>query len=292
MASIRPANPWLLDHPPILLGRGGMLHRAWNLLLNRWGIPHQNLGESDLDLTRPERIESFLDPAARLVINCAAYTDVDGAETDEALATLVNGTAVGALARVCQKRGAWLAHYSTDYVFDGRKNCPYFPTDPRAPINAYGRSKLAGEKRLQESGCRYLLLRTSWLYAPWGKNFVKTMVRFAGENRPLKIVHDQRGRPTSAEHLAAASLQLIELNATGLYHVTDGGDCTWFEFARHITSLVNPSCTVTPWTTAELNRPAPRPAYSVLDLTLTEQVLGAMPDWKANVADVIPRLES
>lgn len=291
MQLTRPISPDLLEHPPILLGQGGMLHRAWDALLNRWQIPHQNLGRRDLDLTRPEEIAKVLDPAARLVINCSAYTDVDGAETHEPLATQVNGVAVGELARVCRERGAWLIHYSTDYVFDGRKNCPYLPTDPRAPLNAYGRSKAVGETLLEQAGCRFLLIRTSWLYAPWARNFVRTIVRLAQENRPLRIVNDQRGRPTSSEHLALASLQLIECGAQGLYHVTDGGDCTWYDFAREIVRQVNPACPLAPWTTAELNRPAPRPPYSVLDLTQTEQLLGPLPDWKTAVADVIRRLE-
>lgn len=268
-----------------------MLWRAWDQLLGRWEIPHRSPSLQELDLTKPETIERALDGGTRLVINCAAYTDVDGAEKNEALATAINGTGVGHLARICRERQAMLVHYSTDYVFDGAATEPYPVDHPRRPLGAYGRSKAVGEELLVESGCRYLLIRTSWLYAPWAKNFVRTIVKLAKENKPLRIVDDQRGRPTSAEHLAGASLELIERNASGIYHVTDGGECTWFDFAREIARLVNPACAVNPCTTAELARPAARPAYSTLDLEPTERLLGPMPHWKTALADVIGRLE-
>jgi dTDP-4-dehydrorhamnose reductase len=269
-----------------------MLHRAWDDLLDHWRLDHRNLRRADLDLTNPDSIESAIPPDCRLVINCAAFTDVDGAEKNEPVATAVNGTGVGALAAACARRGALLVHYSTDYVFDGQGTHPY-PTDaPRNPIGAYGRSKAVGEELIERSTCPHLIIRTSWLYAPWGKNFVRTIASFAQQNKPLKIVNDQRGRPTSSEHLAAATLALLELNAHGTYHVTDGGDpCTWFDFAVEIARLVNPDCSVKPIATAELGRPAKRPAYSVLDLSKTESLLGPMPPWQQNLADVISRLE-
>ncbi|MGE5608033.1 MAG: dTDP-4-dehydrorhamnose reductase [Bacillota bacterium] len=287
----RPQSPWLLEHPPLFIGVGGMLWRAWDQLLRRWEIPHRSPSLQELDLTKPQTIERALASDCRLVINCAAYTDVDGAEKNEALATAINGTGVGNLARICRQRGVMLVHYSTDYVFNGQATQPYHPHDPRQPLSAYGRSKAVGEQLLMESGCRHLLVRTSWLYAPWAKNFVRTIVRLAKENKPLRIVNDQRGRPTSAEHLAATTLELIEQDATGIYHVTDGGECTWFEFAREIARLVNPACPVNPCTTADLARPAARPAYSTLDLESTERLLGPMPHWKLALADVISRLE-
>ena len=288
----RPRSPLLLDTHPILLGGGGMLHRAWDTLLNDWGLVHRNLRRAELDLTKPESIETAIPRDCRLVINCAAFTDVDAAEQQEPLATAVNGVGVGALAEACARRETTLVHYSTDYVFDGKGKQPYLPEDPRSPIGAYGRSKAVGEELIERSGCRHLLIRTSWLYAPWGKNFVRTIAGFAGQNKPLKIVADQRGRPTSSEHLAAASLELIELGAHGTYHVTDGGgDCTWYDFALEIARLVNPACSVTPITTAELGRPAQRPAYSVLDLRKTESLIGTMPRWQQNLADVVSRIE-
>jgi dTDP-4-dehydrorhamnose reductase len=268
-----------------------MLWRAWDQLFNHRGIPHRSPPVSELDLTRPETIERSIGEDCRLIINCAAYTDVDKAETEEPLATAINGTGVGDLARLCRQRDVLLVHYSTDYVFDGKADRPYLPAARRNPQGAYGRSKAMGEKLIEESGCRYLIIRTSWLYAPWAKNFVRTIAKLAKENRPLKIVADQRGRPTSAEHLARTSLELIERNARGIFHVTDGGDCTWYDFAREIARHVNPDCPISPWTTAELNRPAPRPAYSVLDLEQTEHLVGPMPDWKLALANVIGRLE-
>jgi dTDP-4-dehydrorhamnose reductase len=276
----------------VLLGAGGMLHRAWDALLNQRNVARRNFRRSDLDLARPETIDAALPTDCKLLINCAAFTDVDAAEDNEQLATTINGLAVGAVANACRRRGAFRVHYSTDYVFDGNGARPYLPDAPRNPLGAYGRSKAVGEQLLEQSGCSHLLIRTSWLYAPWGKNFVRTIASFARQNKPLKIVHDQRGRPTSSEHLAAATLKLLEHDAQGTHHLTDGGHCTWYEFAKEIARRINPSCPVTPITTAQLGRPAQRPAYSVLDLTKTESLLDPMPPWQQNLADVLSRLEA
>ena len=287
----RPANHRLLDQPPVLLGAGGMLHRAWDALLNQRNVARRNFRRSDLDLARPETIDAALPTDCNLLINCAAFTDVDAAEDNEQFATTINGLAVGAVANACKRRGAFLVHYSTDYVFDGNGARPHLPDAPRNPLGAYGRSKAVGELLLEQSGCSHLLIRTSWLYAPWGKNFVRTIASFAAQNKPLQIVNDQRGRPTSSEHLAAATLALIELDVHGIYHLTDGGDCTWYDFALEIAKLVNPQCSVKPITTAELGRPAKRPAYSVLDLSKSESLLGPMPPWQQSLADVVSRME-
>jgi len=182
---------------------------------------------------------------------------------------------------------ALLVHYSTDYVFNGRARSPYPIDAPLEPINAYGRSKAVGEKALRESGCRHLLLRTSWLYAPWGANFVLTMRKLTGERDELRVVDDQIGRPTSAEHLAATSMKLIEADAEGTFHVTDGGQCSWHGFATAIALAVNPNCRVVPCASDEFPRPARRPAYSVLDLGPAEAIVGPMRDWKDNLADVL-----
>lgn len=287
----KPASDLWRRGPVLLIGVGGMLHRAWTQVLARWGLTHISPSLDELDLTRPQTLEKALSSGHRLVINCAAYTDVDGSEKDEALATAVNGTGVGDLARACKAAGALLVHYSTDYVFNGQGKRPYRCDDPREPLGAYGRSKALGERLIEESGCEHLLIRTSWLYAPWAKNFVRTIAGFVRQKRPLRIVHDQRGRPTSAEHLARASLELVERGARGIWHVTDGGECTWFEFAVEIARRIDASVPVEPITTAELNRPAARPAYSVLDLERTEALLGPMPHWKDELADVMARLE-
>lgn len=272
----------------LLISPDGMLGRAFaEALRGRFvGVTYPAI-----DLTKPETIEQHVARGVTRVINCAAYTDVDGAEQHEDVATAINGAGVGALARRCGEVGATLVHFGTDYVFDGVATSPYAVDAPRAPQGAYGRSKAAGEVALQESGARHLYVRTSWLYAPWAKNFVRTIAALAKTKEALKVVDDQRGRPTSAEHLARSTLALLERDLEGTWHVTDGGECTWFEFAREIVRLTGASCVVEPCTSAEFPRPAPRPAYSVLDLSRTEAVLGPMPDWREALAGVMARLE-
>ena len=280
----------MADGPILLLGAGGMLHRAWTELLDRKRISYTSLGRAQLDFRDQKAIGNAVDQY-RVVVNCAGYTDVDGAETEELLANEVNGTAVGNLARACQQRGALLVHYSTDYVFDGKGKRPYRPRDVIEPINAYGRSKALGERLIGESGCEHLIIRTSWLYAPWGKNFVRTIVAFLRKNHPLRIVNDQTGRPTSAQELAANSQKLIDKSAKGIFHLADGGHCTWFELTREIARKVNPEAKVDSCSTAELDRAAARPAYSVLALEESERLIGPMKPWKDALRDVIERLE-
>ncbi len=275
----------------VVVGADGMLGRAFLTLFEQREQPARGLLWPALDLTDPASIERGLAGDVRAVVNCAAYTDVDGAETNEAAALAVNGAGVANLVARCDTLGVPLVHFSTDYVFDGQGTSPYPVDHPVAPLNAYGRSKRAGEEAVLASPKPHLVLRTSWLYAPWGKNFVLTIAKLAGERPELRVVDDQRGRPTSAEHLARTSLALLERGAHGTFHVTDGGECAWFELAREVASLVAPACRVLPCTTAEFPRPAPRPAYSVLDLTRTEALLGPMPDWRVHVADALARAE-
>ena len=283
--------------PLLLIGADGMLGRAFTELLTREGIAFRPLQYPEIDLTRDDSVAKALAAPVDVVVNCAAWTDVDGAETREPEAAAVNGTGVGRLAAACAARGALLLHYSTDYVFSGEASAPY-PVDAATgePVNAYGRSKALGEKLLAASGCRYLLLRTSWLYAPWAKNFVRTIADLAKKRDHLRVVEDQWGRPTSAEHLAQASLALWrrfagDASVRRTFHVTDGGSCSWFEFARAIVAQVAPQCRVEPCLAAEFPRPARRPRYSVLDIADTEAVVGPMPPWQDNLADVLRRLE-
>jgi len=278
------------EGPILLLGAGGMLHRAWKELLDKKSMPVESLGRAELDLRDKKGIDSAVENR-RMVINCAAYTNVDEAEKEEAIANEVNGVGVGHLASACRRSGALLVHYSTDYVFNGKGTRPYRPGDVIEPVNAYGRSKALGEKLVRESGCRHLLIRSSWLYAPWGKNFVRTIVAFLRKNNPLRIVNDQTGRPTSAEELAANSWKLIEKSAAGIFHLADGGECTWFELTREIARHVDPQARVDSCTTAELDRAAARPAYSALDLRESERLIGPMKPWRDALADVIARLE-
>lgn len=287
-----------IGKPPLLLiGADGMLGRALSELLTREGMAFRPLKYPEIDLTRDDSVTQALVEPVEVVLNCAAWTDVDGAETREAEANGVNGTGVGRLAAACAARGALLVHYSTDYVFSGEASAPY-PVDAATgdPVNAYGRSKAMGEKLLADAGCRYLLLRTSWLYAPWAKNFVRTIADLAKKKDRLRVVEDQWGRPTSAEHLARASLALVrrfvgDATVRRTFHVTDGGSCSWFEFAQAIVAQVAPQCQVDPCLATEFPRPARRPRYSVLDIGETEAVVGPMPPWRDNLADVLRRLE-
>ena len=283
------------DAPLLLIGADGMLGRAFCELLAAEGVAFRALKYPEIDLTRDDSVTQALAKPTTVVVNCAAWTDVDGAETREAEATAVNGTGVGRLAAACAARGALLVHFSTDYVFSGEATAPY-PVDATGePVNAYGRSKALGEKLLTASGCRYLLLRTSWLYAPWAKNFVRTIADLAKKRDRLRVVEDQWGRPTSAEHLARASLKLLrrfgDEPVRRTFHVTDGGSCSWFEFARAIAAQVAPQCQVDPCLATEFPRPARRPRYSVLDISDTEAAVGPMPAWQDNLADVLRRLE-
>ncbi|MBC7834386.1 MAG: dTDP-4-dehydrorhamnose reductase [Phycisphaerales bacterium] len=279
----------------LLLGADGMLGRAvaGELRGRGWGFAAPSRREFDLANARTlERATTWREPEPPgLVINCAAWTDVDGAETREAEATAVNGGGVASLAGLCFSWEALLVTYSTDYVFDGQGSEPYQVDVPRAPLNAYGRSKAVGEEAVEASHADWLNIRTSWLYAPWGKNFVLTIRKLLFEKPSIKVVDDQRGRPTSAQHLARTTMSLIDRRMKGHWHVTDGGDCTWFEFAREIGRLAGAPGRVEPCTSAEFPRPAKRPAYSVLDISETERAIGEVPDWRANLADVVARLE-
>ncbi len=272
-------------HRVLVVGHRGMLGRAWCQLLQRQAIAHSGMDIDELDVTDPTQVAAISGYDA--IINCTGWTNVDGAEDHEAEATKLNGDAVGYLAARAKTIGAALIHYSTDYVFDGQAASPYTVDHERDPINAYGRSKAVGELQVQVADCDHLLIRTSWLYAPWGNNFVLTMLKLTKEKDTLKVVNDQRGRPTSAQHLAAVSLQLLQQGESGIFHVTDGGQCTWYEFTRKIAELAGHTCDIQPCTSDQFPRPAKRPAYSVLDLSRTEAVVGPMPDWAVNLKSVL-----
>lgn len=288
--------------PAILIGFDGMLGTAWcHVLVYRNG-DRPRFGKrfgkmnyrcptlAEFDLTDEASIARTITDDVKLVINCAAYTAVDKAEEQVELATRINGTGVGKLADRCKAVGAKLVHYSTDYVFPGNATLPYLPDAQRDPCNAYGRSKAVGEELIEQSGCDFLLLRTSWLYAPWASNFVLTIAKLAASRDELQVVDDQFGRPTSAQHLAASSAKMIMAGASGIHHLTDGGQCNWFEFATQIVKLTGEQCTVKPCDSSQFPRPAVRPAYSVLDLTSTENIIGTMPHWKDNLAAVCEQL--
>lgn len=275
--------------PVAVVGARGMLGRAFCELLTQKQIPFLALDRSNCDLASDD---ALLEVGARasLVINCAAYTNVDGAETDEQTARRVNGTAVGLLAAGCKESGAPILHFSTDYVFDGQARAPYATDHPRAPLGAYGRSKALGEELLEASGAEHLLVRTSWVYAAWGKNFVRTMSELLRTRPSLKVVADQRGRPTEATALADNAWRLFEGGARGAFHLTDGGECSWFEFAQAIGRAIGSSTPIEPCTTAEFPRPAPRPAYSVLDVSESERRLGPLVPYERQLERLAPLL--
>jgi dTDP-4-dehydrorhamnose reductase len=279
----------------LIVGAKGMLARAFRELFERQGRAWQGLDLPEFDLTDAAQVDGAVEAGHTAVLNCSAYANVDGAERDEATANKVNGYGVELLARACAQRGVPLVHFSSDYVFSGDASAPYPVDQPHAPLGAYGRSKALGERLLWAVNAQHLLIRTSWLYAPWANNFVRTIFKLSRERPSLKVVSDQRGRPTSAEHLARATLALLDQQARGTLHVTDGGECTWYEFASEIVRRSGHTCKVEPQTAAEykLLKPdsAPRPAYSVLDLAPAEALLGPMPDWHANLTDVLARLE-
>ena len=240
-----------------------------------------------LDITDAQAICAFVQQhAIDLIVNCAAYTNVDKAEDDCATAEAINHTAVAHLASVCKEFQLPLIHISTDYVFGGTKNTPYSETDATQPLGVYGRTKLAGEQAIQNSGIEHLIIRTSWLYSlRFGNNFVKTIQRLSGERPQLKVVADQVGTPTNAADLADFIVQAIE-NAwyrgkREVYHFSNEGVCSWYDFAVAIVAASGNVCEVLPCTSAEFPSKVTRPSYSVLDKTKLKTDFGyRIPYWR------------
>jgi dTDP-4-dehydrorhamnose reductase len=222
------------------------------------------------------------------IVNAAAYTAVDRAEIERDVAFAINSVAPAVLAEEAKRIGAFLVHYSTDYVFDGEKTVPYVEDDAPHPINVYGESKLAGEQSVLKSGCRHLVLRTSWVYGPRGKNFYLTMLRLAKERPELKVVDDQVGAPTSSLAIARATAQLLPCGAAGLYHMTAGGQTSWCGFARAILTRAGIATPVVPIRTEEYPTPARRPRNSRLDCSRLRAEHGvALAGWEAGLEEVI-----
>ncbi len=228
-----------------------------------------------------------------ILINAAAYTAVDKAESDTRLAYLLNETAVANLATVAKENDAFLIHISTDYVFDGKSSVPYRIDEQTNPSSVYGKSKLAGESAIVRAGCRGTIVRTAWLYSPYGNNFVKTMLRLADTKDSISVVSDQTGCPTLALDLARFLMAVIAHDeaADGLkyYHFTNKGRITWFDFASEIIRQAGKSCPVRPIPTSSYPTPATRPAFSVLDLTESEAIF-EIPDWKESLTKVLPEI--
>jgi len=284
----------------LLTGRNGQvgweLERALAPLGEVFSFDHRQL-----DIANPVAIVSRVrDVKPDVIVNPAAYTAVDKAESDHEQAFLVNAAGPGFLAAEAKASGALLVHYSTDYVYNGTKTRPYVETDPTNPLSVYGRSKLEGDKAIQAAGCRYLILRTSWVYGPRGKNFLLTMLRLAREGDELRIVNDQRGAPTSAIALADATADILRrhgTDASGLFHLTAAGETTWFGFAEAIMARARPRLgrvpRLVPITTAEYPTRAKRPANSMLDCGKASRTLGvALADWRSSLDEVWRRMLS
>lgn len=289
--------------PIVILGAGGMLGTSFRVHARElWpqmpGDSLRFLDRAACDVTNAGAVRAAVPEGTGAVINCAAWTDVDKAEADEAGADALNATAPGLIAERCREVGAVVVHFSTDYVFPGDGAQPYRVDDPRRPLGAYGRSKARGEEAVERThrGWRagdrggFLVVRTSWLYAAHGKNFVRTIAKACLERPSLRVVNDQRGRPTSCETLVRATARLLSSSAYGIVHACDAGECTWFDLARAVVQRVNPACEVSPCTTAEFPRPARRPAYSVLDLSRTENLIGPLPDWRVSLGSVLSKM--
>lgn len=220
---------------------------------------------AEVDITDREAVASVIGRLRPgVVINAAAYTNVDGCETERDLAMAVNARGPEHLARACRTHGCRLVHVSSDYVFDGTKCEPYHPDDPVNPRSVYGRSKAEGDQRVRENLADHVIVRSSWLFAAHGSNFVRTMLKLGNERSELRVVSDQIGCPTYARDLAGALLRLGAGPWRGTYHFCNAGACSWHEFASEILRLAACRTPVLPMSTRELNRPAPRPAYSVL----------------------------
>jgi dTDP-4-dehydrorhamnose reductase len=248
-----------------------------------------------VDLADPASVRRlFAETGPDAVINAAAYTAVDRAESEPELAMAINGDALGLIGQLAAEAGIPVVHYSTDFVFSGETDRPYREDDPAEPRSVYGKSKLAGERALLESGATALILRTAWVYGVRGSNFLLTMLRLFRERPELRVVEDQIGTPTWSRMLAEVTAQIlyrglrgdIELDAVkGLYHVTGGGATSWFGFAEAIRAASCEQCTLLPIPTSEYPAPAPRPAYSVLETHRFHDTFGlSLPDWRHSLA--------
>ncbi len=271
----------------LLTGRNGQV--GWEL--ERTLAPLGQIIACDrvaLDLADVDGIRTAVRAAkADIIVNAAAYTAVDKAEAEPALAMAVNGTAPGILAEEAKRSGALLVHYSTDYVFDGSKPGAYSEDDRPNPINAYGRSKLAGEQAIAAVDCRHLILRTSWVYGLRGQNFLRTMLRLAGERNELRVVDDQVGSPTWSRMIAEATVAILAqpVECSGIFHLTAAGSTSWHGFARAILDSINWTGNLAAIPTAAYPLPARRPVNSVLaNAKLADQFALALPDWRDSFA--------
>lgn len=280
----------------LLLGRSGQVGAALAPLLRRFG-PVFAPTHAEVDLARPDSVRDAVRACSpSLIVNAAAYTAVDRAESEPELARAVNAEALGVLAREASRYDALLVHYSTDYVFDGTKSAPYVEDDAPAPLGVYGQTKLAGEQAVLASDCRHLIFRTSWVYAATGRNFLLTMLRLAREQPRLRVVEDQRGAPTSARAIARGTVQALDYalgdsGLDGVYHMTAGGQTSWHGFACAILARAGLDTPVDPIPTSAYPTPARRPLNSLLDNARLAARFGVrLPDWEVGLDETLKEL--
>ena len=254
---------------------------------------------AELDITDSDAVMHVVkECAVEAIVNCAAYTNVDKAESDEAMAELINAVAVGNLARAMKEVGGTLFHVSTDYVFGREGNTPRTEDMPLDPLGVYGRTKLHGEEAIAQSGCKALIFRTAWLYSEFGNNFLKTMMRLTAEREQINVVFDQVGTPTYAGDLALAIFSIIEAGVyegnEGIYHFSDEGVCSWYDFAVEIAAAAgNTSCRINPCHSSEFPSPVTRPPYSVLDKTKIKNTFDIdIPHWRESMEYCIKRIKA
>ncbi|MGH2941752.1 MAG: dTDP-4-dehydrorhamnose reductase [Solirubrobacteraceae bacterium] len=271
----------------LVTGAGGMLGRAVVDAATRLSHDVQAVTRAELDVTDAEATRlAIVASRPRAVVNCAAYTDVDGAESDWQAAEAVNATGAGNVAAAAAEIGALVVHVSTDYVFDGSKREPWLESDPVAPLGVYGETKLAGEQAVAEANPIHAIVRTAWLFGAGGRNFVDTMLALGAQRDEVSVVTDQVGSPTWTGHLAGALVELAERpQETGIHHIAGSGTCSWNELALEIFERAGIDCRVLPATSEQFVRPATRPAYSVLGSERPQPLV--LPRWQDGLAEYL-----
>jgi dTDP-4-dehydrorhamnose reductase len=275
----------------LVTGAAGMLGRDVMLAAGNAGHDVVGFGHAELDITDPAAIGAKLEAERPdVVINCAAWTDVDGAEEAEEAAMAVNGSGAGNIAAAARAVGASVVYVSSDYVFNGAKGAPYVESDQPAPLSAYGRTKLAGEEATAAANPRHFIVRSSWLFGIGGRNFVETMLQLATDHGEVLVVRDQVGSPTYTWHLASGIVRLVEGLEHGIHHMAAAGSCSWYDFAREIFEQAKIECKVLSGTTEMLGRPAPRPPFSAL-VSQREHAI-ALPAWQDGLSGYLAQREA
>ncbi|MBQ2499608.1 MAG: dTDP-4-dehydrorhamnose reductase [Bacteroidales bacterium] len=281
----------------LVTGANGQLGNEMRIVSQESSDSYIFTDVDELDITKRDAVMDFVrDNNIKVVVNCAAYTNVDKAEDDEKTAELINAQAVEYLASACKANHAMLIHISTDYVFGGNEgNTPRKETEPVNPTGAYGRTKLHGEQAIRKVGCNYLIIRTAWLYSEFGNNFVKTMRKLTAERDKLNVVFDQVGTPTYAFDLASVIFKIIEERRydeiQDVYHFSNEGVISWYDFAKEICELSGNECDIQPCHSDEFPSKVKRPSYSVLDKTKIKNSLNiTIPHWKESLKKCINKL--